>query len=76
MLRKDGKIIWVKESLVVERNRRGFATKYYGKISNIGQFKETEELLKNDIEDYKKTSTSKDNFLALLSHVLHVHVRS
>ena len=70
MLRKDDKIIWVKESLVVERNRRGFATKYYGKISNIGQFKETEELLKNDIEEYRKTSTSKDNFLALLSHDL------
>ena len=70
MQKKDGKIIWVKESLVVERNRKGFVTKYYGKISNIGQFKETEELLKNDIEDYKKTSTSKDNFLALLSHDL------
>ncbi len=70
MVRKDNKIIWVKETLVVERNRKGVATKYYGKISDIGQFKETEELLKNEIEEYKKTNSSKDNFLALLSHDL------
>jgi len=70
MLRKDNKVIWVKETVVVERNRKGFVTKYYGKISNIAQFKETEELLKSDIDEYKKTNTSKDNFLALLSHDL------
>lgn len=70
MLRKDNKVIWVKETVVVERNRRGDVIKYYGKIANIAQFKETEELLKNDIEEYKKTNTSKDNFLALLSHDL------
>lgn len=68
--RKDKQIVWVKETIKVERDNNGVITKYFGRIYDISEFKKTEESLKSDNNELIKINAAKDNFIGMLSHDL------
>ena len=70
MLRKDNTIIWVNETILVERDEGGKIIKSFGRICNISAHKEKEKLLEKEQDALIKLNASKDNFIAMLSHDL------
>lgn len=70
IVHKDESIVWVNETIVVERNENGEAIASFGKVSNISPHKTKEEKLSKELDEMRKISASKDNFIAMLSHDL------
>ena len=68
--RKDKKIIWVKEVIVLERNKSGKPKKGKGVISDVSDLMKADEALLTTIENLKKQNASKDKFISMLSHDL------
>ena len=68
--RKDKKIVWVKEVIVVERNKSGKPKKARGIISDVSDLMKADEALIKTIENLKKQNASKDKFISMLSHDL------
>ena len=68
--RKDKKVVWVKEVIVVERNKSGKPKKAKGVISDVSDLMKADEALIKTIENLKKQNTSKDKFISMLSHDL------
>ena len=70
IMRKDNKIIWVKEVIYVNRNKKGEILESFGKVYNISSYREKENSLLKDVDELQKINVSKDNFIAMLSHDL------
>ena len=70
MLRKDHTIIWVNETILVERDEGGKIIKSFGRICSTSAQREKEKLLKKELDALTKLNASKDNFIAMLSHDL------
>ena len=68
--RKDKKIIWIQESIAVERNKEGKAEEYFGLVSDITDIKDEEISVNRLLENYKQLNSSKDRFISMLSHDL------
>ena len=68
--RKDDQIVWVSATTIVERNNSGDIARYFGRILDISRFKSREESLQNDMNELGRVNSSKDNFIAMLSHDL------
>ena len=68
--RKDKKIIWIQESVNVQRDESGSVTEFYGAVYDISKFKEEEFELLKTIENLKGLNSSKDRFISMLSHDL------
>jgi two-component system, sensor histidine kinase and response regulator len=68
--RKDKKVIWVQESVTVERNEEGKAEEYFGLVADITELKEDEISKNRLLENYKQLNSSKDRFISMLSHDL------
>lgn len=68
--RKDKKVVWLEESVTVERNKEGKSQKYFGLVADITEFKEKEVSLNGLLENYKQLNSSKDRFISILSHDL------
>lgn len=68
--RKDKKIIWLKETIKVERDKKGKITKYFGRLYDITAVKELLQSLKTDNNELVKINEAKDNFIGMLSHDL------
>jgi|GEM_PF-339146 len=70
LLRKDKKTIWVKEVIIVERNKKGIPSLSQGKVLDITELMKTDDTLVKSIENLKKVNSSKDKFISMLSHDL------
>lgn len=70
IVHKSGRIIWIKEKINVTRSFDGKITDWYGNVRDISSAKESEEKLKNKIENLEQLNSSKDNFISILSHDL------
>jgi signal transduction histidine kinase/CheY-like chemotaxis protein len=70
IVHKDENIVWVNETIIVDRNENGEVTASFGKVSNISAYKISELNLKKELDEMRKISASKDNFIAMLSHDL------
>ncbi len=70
IVRKDDQTIWVKETMIVKRNKSGEIINTFGKVLNISTYKTREESLKNSMEELQNINSSKDNFISMLSHDL------
>jgi two-component system sensor histidine kinase/response regulator len=68
--RKNGKVIWVDESLRVFRDDEGKITRSIGRVTDISERKSKENQINNDNKKLKMQNYSKDKFLNLLSHDL------
>jgi two-component system sensor histidine kinase/response regulator len=68
--RKDKKEVWLKESVIAERNKEGKAVEYFGMVVDITELKEEEITLRGLLENYKQLNSSKDRFISMLSHDL------
>jgi PAS domain S-box-containing protein len=68
--RKDKKVIWIQESVVVERDADGKAKDYFGLVADITDLKEEELSMGHLLENYKQLNASKDRFISMLSHDL------
>ena len=70
IVRKNKKIIWIKESIAVERDKEGKAENYFGLVTDITDLKEEENTVNRLLENYKQLNSSKDRFISMLSHDL------
>ncbi len=70
IIRKDKKVVWVVESVSVERNNDGHAFEFNGIVTDITDLKETEISLEQSLENYRQLNSSKDKFISMLSHDL------
>jgi signal transduction histidine kinase len=70
IMKKDEKIVWIKEVIFVNRNDEGKIIESFGKVYNISYYKEKENSLLKDIDEMQKINISKDNFISMLSHDL------
>ena len=70
IIKKSGDVIWIKESLNVERDNNGKITRYDGIVSNIDDIKKAEEALKKSEESFKEKNKAKDRFISIISHDL------
>ncbi len=68
--RKDNTVVWVTETMIVERNDNGDIVSYFGRILEISSFKSKEESLKKDVDELGRINSSKDSFISMLSHDL------
>jgi two-component system sensor histidine kinase/response regulator len=68
--RKDNTVVWVTETMIVERNDLGDIVSYFGRVLDISSFKSKEESLKKDVDELGKINSSKDSFISMLSHDL------
>jgi PAS domain S-box-containing protein len=68
--RKDNTVVWVAETMIVERNEKGNIVSYFGRVLDISSFKSKEESLKKDIDELGRINSSKDSFISMLSHDL------
>jgi PAS domain S-box-containing protein len=68
--RKDKVVIWVQESIAVERDNNGNVEEYFGLVADITSLKEEEISMCNLLENYKELNSSKDRFISMLSHDL------
>jgi len=68
--RKSGDIIWVKESIFVERDPSGRITRYDGIVTDISELKVIEDKLVKSQESLQALNKSKDRFISIISHDL------
>ena len=68
--RKDNSVVWVTETMIVERNESGDIVSYFGRVLDISFFKSREESLKEDVDELGRINSSKDSFISMLSHDL------
>ena len=68
--KKDNQIIWVSAYTIVERTNSGDIALYLGRILDISRFKSREESLQKDVNELGRVNSTKDNFIAMLSHDL------
>jgi PAS domain S-box-containing protein len=68
--RKNNKVVWVTETMIVERNENGDIISYFGRVLDISSFKSREESLKEDVDELGRINSSKDSFISMLSHDL------
>jgi PAS domain S-box-containing protein len=67
-VRKDGKIIWLKEQIKAEPFEGGIVLK--GLVVDVTEFKKTENDFGEIINNLSAEITARDNFLSILSHDL------
>lgn len=70
LVRKDSRVTWVNEKILVERNEEGKIIKSFGKVCNLSEFKEKELKLIKEKDELINLNSSKDDFIAMLSHDL------
>ena len=70
IIKKDKKIVWIKESVSVKRNKKGKANEFFGIVTDVSQIKEEEITIKNSLERYRELNSTKDKFISMLSHDL------
>ncbi len=68
--KKSGEIIWVKESIFVERDSDGKIIRYDGIVTDISELKEVESKLVKSQESLQILNKSKDRFISIISHDL------
>ncbi len=68
--RKDKKIVWLKETIKVERDDNGEITKYFGRLYDITGIKELIHSINSKNDELVKINEAKDNFIGMLSHDL------
>lgn len=68
--RKDNNIISVNEKIYAERDEQGEVKNLYGIVSDITEFKESENRLFETISDLQKLNEAKDKFVSRISHDL------
>ena len=68
--KKDKETVWVKEVVVLERDRLGKPRKAKGVISDVSDLMKADEALIKTIEGLKNQNASKDKFISMLSHDL------
>ncbi len=68
--KRDKKIAWLKEVIIVERSKSGKPKKAKGIISDVSDLMKADESLIKTIEILKKQNASKDKFISILSHDL------
>ena len=68
--KKDGGIIWIKEGISVNRDKKGSITEYVGRVTDISETKSKLNKLNKRIEELEELNSSKDNFISVLSHDL------
>ncbi|MFC2103472.1 ATP-binding protein [Bacteroidota bacterium] len=68
--RKDKEIVWLRETIKVERDKKGEITKYFGRVYNISDYVKLKQVLKDENEELKKINAAKDSFIGMLSHDL------
>ncbi len=70
MINKNGNILWIKNSINVERDNNGKILQLVGLVSDITLAKHAEEELKRSAEELKRLNQTKDKFLSIISHDL------
>jgi PAS domain S-box-containing protein len=70
IIRKDKTVIWVQESITVERDEADNSEEYFGVVSDITDLKNDEVSMSHLLENYKQLNSSKDRFISMLSHDL------
>jgi len=70
LVRKDKNLIWVKESITVDRDEKGTVKNFYGIVSDITDLKSVEETARKSEEELRLINFSKDKFISILSHDL------
>jgi len=68
--RKDNTVISVHENIYAERDEQGEVKNLYGIVSDITEFKESENRLFEAISDLQKLNEAKDKFVSRISHDL------
>jgi PAS domain S-box-containing protein len=68
--RKDKAIVWIQESVSVERDKEGKPEEYFGLVVDITDLKKEEVSANCLLETYKQLNSSKDGFISMLSHDL------
>jgi len=67
---KDGKKIYLKEFLKVNRNNEGLISQKHSMIINLTSLKEKEQELEEQNEKLKELNAAKDKFISIVSHDL------
>jgi PAS domain S-box-containing protein len=70
IIHREGKVIWVSESINVERNENGEIVNWCGLVSDITDLKTSEERIKKSEEYFRNLNSAKDKFISILSHDL------
>ncbi|MCX6152135.1 MAG: ATP-binding protein [Ignavibacteriales bacterium] len=70
IVKKSGEPVWLKESIVVERDKFGKITRYDGIVSDISEIKKIEDALKKSEDSLVQSNKSKDRFISIISHDL------
>lgn len=68
--KKNGKKIWLQESIFAERNEKGKAVVFYSQCNDISFLREAYESLLQKEEDLVRANKSRDRFINILSHDL------
>ncbi len=70
IIKKEKKIVWIKESVSVERDKKGKAFEFFGIVTDVSQLKEEETSITMALEKYRELNSTKDKFISMLSHDL------
>ena len=70
IIKKDKKIVWIKESVAVKRDNDGKVNEFFGIVTDVSQLKEEEISIQNALEKYRELNSTKDKFISMLSHDL------
>ncbi len=68
--RKDGRLIWVHETMKVLRDEEGNITEFFGNVRDITNEREEVTNLKKRVQELEEINGAKDNFISVLSHDL------
>lgn len=68
--KKSGEVIWLKESLFVERDSEGKITRFDGIVTDISELKAVESQLVKSQESLQVVNKAKDRFISIISHDL------
>jgi len=70
IIKKDNTVIWVQESITVNRDKDNNKEEYFGVVSDVTDIKNNEETVSRLLENYRELNSSKDRFISMLSHDL------
>ncbi len=70
IIKKDGNIAWIRNSLNIVREISGSIAKIYGSVRDISFSKKAEEKLIESAENLKTLNDTKDRFISIVSHDL------